>query len=179
VGDPHSEASCLLRLAETAVERRAFTEAATRFDEARLLFQQTRDRRGEANVLYGTGQIALQCGKYEEARARFGQAQAMYREIEERRGEALCQLSLGDVALGTGDGNSARTWYEQAMAGFRIVQDSPLVGESLLRLARLEGRPEKRSGLIGECVELYRATNRQDLIDDLAREFPEVRRTAR
>jgi hypothetical protein len=46
-----------------------------------------------------------------------------------------------------------------------------------LRLARLERRPEKRSALIDECVEVHRAANRQDLIDDLASEFPEMRRT--
>jgi hypothetical protein len=56
------------------------------------------------------------------------------------------------------------------------VQDRPSIGESLLRLARLEDRPETRSALIREVVELHRQSDRHDLIDDLAREFPEARR---
>ncbi len=177
VGDPHSAAPCLLRLAENAVERRAYAEAATLYDEARLLFQQTDDRRGEANVVFGTGVIALQKSDYDDARARFEQAHTMYLDLGERRGDAICTLRLGDVALATGNRDSAREWFEQALVRLRSVQDRPSIAESLLRLARLEERPEQRSELIGELVELYGQINRQDLIDDLTREFPEVRPT--
>jgi tetratricopeptide (TPR) repeat protein len=173
VGDPHSEACCVLRLAEGAVERRAYAEAATLYDEARLLFQQTDDRRGEANVVFGTGVIALKKSEYDDAHSRFEQAHAMYRDLGERRGDAMCTLRLGDVALATGNHDSARDWYEQALARFQSVQDRPSTGESFLRLARLEEQPEKRAALLGEFVELCRETNRQDLINDLAREFPE------
>jgi tetratricopeptide (TPR) repeat protein len=177
VGDPHSEACCILRLAEAAVERGSYTDAATLYNEARSLFQQTEDRRGEVNVVYGTGEIALRRHEYDEARSCLERAQAMYRDIGERRGDAMCMLRLGDVALATGNHDSARDWYEQALAGFRTVQDHPSIGESLLRLARIEEHPEKRSALLGQLVESYRQTNRDDLFDNLAREFPEVRPT--
>jgi serine/threonine protein kinase/tetratricopeptide (TPR) repeat protein len=176
VDDPHSAACCVLRLAENAVELGAFVEAARLFDEARVLFQQTEDRRGEVNVVFGKGQIALRCCEYDDATRLFEQARAMYRDIGERRGEPMSMLSLGDVALATSDRHSARAWYEQALAGFRSVRDRYSIADTLRRLARLEEHRPTRTTLIAEVVELWRETNRQDLINDLACEFPEVER---
>ena len=176
VNDPHSTACCVLRLAENAVERRAYVEATTLFDEARVLFQQTEDRRGEVNVIFGTGQIALQRCEYDAATRLFEQALAMYRDLGERRGEPMSMLSLGDVALATSDRHSARDWYERALAGFRSVRDRSSIADTLRRLARLEEHRPTKATLIAEVVELWRETHRQDLINDLAREFPEVER---
>jgi len=174
VGDRRGEAVCCQRLGDTALERNEDADALQSYEQALPIYREVGDRQGEANCVYGLGDTALRRSDHAAAGQRYEEAQSIYRETGDRHGDANCIVRMGDVALARGDPEGARQRYQEVLERFRSLPESYSIGRSVRHLARLEHEPEKRIALIREVVDWWTKIDRQDLVEELAGEFPEA-----
>ena len=114
-------------LAQARIEEGSATDslgdsasARPKYEEARALFHQAGDRRGEASALRLLGGVQLGAGDNAAARVIYQQALGTFREIGDRRGEAaaltdiinLDWLQTGNLPLVESELEQLRTLYE-------------------------------------------------------------------
>ncbi len=114
-------------LAQARIEEGSATEsledsasAKPKFEEARALYHQAGDRRGEASALRLLGGVRLGAGDNAAARVIYQQAWGTFREIGDRRGEAaaltdiinLDWLQAGNLPLVASELEQLRTLYQ-------------------------------------------------------------------
>ncbi len=114
-------------LAQARIEEGSATEnledashARPKYEEARALYREAGDRRGEASALRYLGAVRQGAGDNAAARATYKQAWEMFREIGDRRGEAaaltdlvnLDWLQSGNLALIASELEQLRALYE-------------------------------------------------------------------
>ena len=98
-----------------------YTSASPKYEEARVLYHQAGDRRGEANALRNLGGVRLGAGENAAARAIYKQAWETFREIGDRGGEAaaltdiinLDWLQAGNLSLVASELQQLRTIYQE------------------------------------------------------------------
>ena len=115
-------------LAQARIEEGSATEslegysgATVKYEEARALYRQAGDRRGEASALRHLGGVRLGAGDNAAARLIYKQAWDTFREIGDRRGEAaalndivnLDWLQAGNLPLVARELEQLRTLYEE------------------------------------------------------------------
>jgi tetratricopeptide (TPR) repeat protein/TolB-like protein len=114
-------------LAQARIEEGSATEsledaasAKPKYEEARALYHQAGDRRGEASALRLLGGVRLEAGDNAAARVIYQQAWGTFREIGDRRGEAaaltdiinLDWLQTGNLPLVASELEQLRTLYQ-------------------------------------------------------------------
>ncbi len=114
-------------LAQARIEEGSATDslgdsasARPKYEEARALYHQAGDRRGEASALRLLGGVRLGAGDNAAARVIYQQALGTFREIGDRRGEAaaltdiinLDWLQAGNLPLVEGELEQLRTLYQ-------------------------------------------------------------------
>ena len=114
-------------LAQARIEEGSATEsledsasARPKYEEARALYHQAGDRRGEASALRDLGGVRLGAGDNAAARVIYKQAWETFREIGDRRGEAaaltdiinLDWLQSGNLPLVASELEQLRTLYQ-------------------------------------------------------------------
>ena len=98
--------------------------------QARVLYTQISDRRGEANCLRLLGVIEKnQTQRFDVARGYYEQALAICQQIGWLHGESYLLASIGNTLFDLGDYPSARRYHQQALAIAREVGDRE--GESV------------------------------------------------
>jgi hypothetical protein len=85
-------------------------------------------------------------------------------------GEANCVRRFGDIARDRPDPGAARTFYRQALNLYLRIPEPYSIGHTHRRLARLASGPERRAH-VAAAREAWVNIGRQDLVDDLDREF--------
>ncbi|MGI5417279.1 tetratricopeptide repeat protein [Actinomadura luteofluorescens] len=108
-------------------------QATALYGQARDLYEQTGDRRGQGYALLGLGETARMCSDYQRAEEFYGQARVLYEQIGSRLGQADALRGLGDTARMCSDYQRAEEFYGQARAlyeqtGNRLGQADALRG---------------------------------------------------
>lgn len=171
VGDVVGVATCIASLGDTALDRSDHGEARRRYEEALPLFRQVGNVLGEANCIQRLGDSALRRSDYREARRRYEEALPLYRQVGSLLGEANCIQGLGDIALATSVYSEARLRFSDALGLYERIEEPYSIGGTHRRLARLSTDPTERDRHIAAAREAWARIDRQDLIDELDREF--------
>jgi hypothetical protein len=112
--DPQILADSLAGLGRMAFARSDHDAARDAYNQARPLYEQIGDVRGQADCIQALGDIALHRSDHDAARDAYNQAHPLYEQIGDVRGQANCIQRLGDIALERSDHDTARDAYNQA-----------------------------------------------------------------
>jgi tetratricopeptide (TPR) repeat protein len=135
-GDRAGLATALLASADLGGEGRpgAGTEALA---QARQLFHEVGDRKGEAAALGSLAAESRAAGDLPAARKTLDEALAIQREIADQSGVAATLRQIGIIQTTQGDAAGARASYEQALAELRAVESRKSRATLLLELGAL------------------------------------------
>ncbi|MEV4835572.1 BTAD domain-containing putative transcriptional regulator [Nonomuraea sp. NPDC049486] len=119
-GDTYGEAAMLRGLAQVALYRDRYEEAAEGFTRARGLFRELGDLRAEATSVCGLGAVSQFSGRHARSLDQFKQALAMFLAAGDQHGEAFTRQAIGRACIKAGDLAQASESLGQAM---RLAQD--------------------------------------------------------
>lgn len=174
LGDRASQTECLHNLGDIAFARGQH-HAATAFYQKELpLLKALGDKLGEGACMAALGDVALATNEVEDAQAYYHAALPLLRAVDEKYGMANCIQSLGDIALTRMDQDTARDNYEQALFLFLQLKDGYSIGWTHYRLAQVAGDPEIFKTHILAARDSWQGVGREDLIKEMAEEFPGV-----
>lgn len=91
--------------------------------QARALYAQVSDLKGEVSAGYMEATILKQSGQYQRALDQFDKSLAVARRGGWRQGEMQILATLGNTYLHLGDYEATRRCHEQALAGCRAMND--------------------------------------------------------
>ena len=174
VDDLLGQANCIKSLGDIALRSADFAEARARFDAALPLFQQVGSLLGQADCIRSLGEIALRHQDFTEARARFDAALPLFQQVGGLLGQAHCINSLGVIALERADHAEARVRFKEALALYQHIPEPYSIGWTQVRLARLCEDPAERRMLAAAAFAGWQSIEREDLVRELADEFPEA-----
>ncbi|MFG1949482.1 tetratricopeptide repeat protein [Nonomuraea sp. NPDC048826] len=112
--DAVGRASAVKGLGHVAWQRNEYGRAEEAYEQARVLYEEIRDRKGQADSLHGLGVVARMTGGGKRAEGLLEQARFLYEEIGDCEGQANTLAALGGVARLRGEYGRAEKAYEQA-----------------------------------------------------------------
>jgi tetratricopeptide (TPR) repeat protein len=171
--DARNEANCIYSLGDIALYRSDHEGARGRYKEALPLFRKVGDGGGEANCIQRLGDIALYRSDHEGARGRYEEALPLYRKVGAVLGEANCIQSLGDIALARSENEQARGLFENALELYGRMSEPYSIGMAHRRLARIALNDSQRRGHVAAARAAWASIKRDDLVEQLRREFGE------
>jgi tetratricopeptide (TPR) repeat protein len=174
LGDNLGVAQCVQNLGDIAFARSEHGVAERHYQKALPLLREFGERHAEASCLQSLGDVALACAEPEDAQAYYLAALPLLREVGEKMGEANCIQSLGDIALTHFEHDQARSHYEEALGLFTALKDDYSIGWTHYRLAQVAADPEIFRNHIFASRDAWTNIGRQDLINDIANEFPGI-----
>ncbi|MGH2395152.1 MAG: tetratricopeptide repeat protein, partial [Candidatus Limnocylindria bacterium] len=118
VEDPVGRAVALTELSSTLVEVQRSAEALPYLDEARVIFRESDDRRGEAEVAGIRARALRHLGDSDRAVAVYEEAIELCRSIGYRHGEGLSLVNLSALHHLRGDVAAALSGYDRAAQVF-------------------------------------------------------------
>jgi hypothetical protein len=130
-------------------------------EEARALFAEVGDERGEANTLWALGNWRYFRDRDEAGAVQFREALEIFRRVGDRTMEAWSLHMLGSAVLRRGNIDEARTAIRHAMRHFWSAGDAAgmtLVFDDLSSLAVAEGDYERAARLRGAARSLTATT---------------------
>jgi tetratricopeptide (TPR) repeat protein len=137
-------------------------KAREAYVEARILYSQQGNLRGEAASLFKLGELEQREGQLPQARDALRLAMELYRKAQDKKSEAHILKNLAEVDRGLGNEEDARSGFIQAMGLYRELGD-PL-GEAhalsgLGDIERSEGNVADAQTSYEEALRLYRQSN--------------------
>lgn len=167
-------AQCMQNLGDIAFARSEHGVAEKHYQKALPILKELGEKHAEAACLQSLGDVALACAEPEDAQAYYLAALPLLREVGEKMGEANCIQSLGDIALTHFEHDQARSHYEEALGLFTKLKDDYSIGWTHYRLAQVAADPEIFRTHIFASRDAWTNIGRQDLINDIANEFPGI-----
>ena len=167
-------AQCMQNLGDIAFSRSEHGVAEKHYQKALPLLRELGEKHAEASCLQSLGDVALACAEPEDAQAYYLAALPLLREVGEKMGEANCIQSLGDIALTQFEHDQARSHYEEALGLFTALKDDYSIGWTHYRLAQVAADPDIFRTHIFASRDAWTNIGRQDLINDIANEFPGI-----
>jgi tetratricopeptide (TPR) repeat protein len=174
LGDRLGVAQCMQNLGDIAFARSEHGVAEKHYQAALPILRELAERHAEGACLQSLGDVALACAEPEDAQAYYLAALPLLREVGEKMGEANCIQSLGDIALTHFEHDQARAHYEEALGLFTKLKDDYSIGWTHYRLAQVAADPEIFRNHIFASRDAWTNIGRQDLINDIANEFPGI-----
>jgi tetratricopeptide (TPR) repeat protein len=117
-------------------------EAQTAFTEARRIYEQVNDRRGDAESTNSLGLVCLRLRDLENAARLFASATDTFSDLGDLRWQGVCRSNLAEVRIESGDAWSAVDDLGHLLVLFERLGDVAMQGNTLWLLAqahRLEG----------------------------------------
>jgi tetratricopeptide (TPR) repeat protein/ABC-type branched-subunit amino acid transport system ATPase component len=174
IGDRISQTECLHNLGDIAFARGRHAAATAFYQKELPLLKVLGDKLGEGACMAALGDVALATSEIEDAQAYYHAALPLLRAVDEKYGMANCIQSLGDIALTRMDQDTARDNYEQSLFLFLQLKDGYSLGWTHYRLAQVAGDPEIFKSHILEARDAWQSVGREELIKEMAEEFPGV-----
>jgi tetratricopeptide (TPR) repeat protein len=163
--DLPSEAFANSRLGDLEFGLKNYSSARSHYTAADVLYRMAGDLRGQASIAGVLGDLAARTGDQAEAKKLYEAAIALFHQTGNLRGEANALRSLaaieGDAVL-----------FNKALDLYRRSGDLLSSAAVLRRLARLTEPGPDRDNLIDQAASVYEEAGREDLVDELNREFP-------
>lgn len=131
------KANCTYSLGRVHGMDGEYTEARTRYEEARPIYSAIGDRLGEANCMYFTGEDFYRLHDYSQAVAIYREARMLYAAIGDKWGEAHCVLALGRVNHALDEFSEARTCFEQARSLYSASDDRRSQADCIISLGQV------------------------------------------
>ncbi|MFB4292514.1 BTAD domain-containing putative transcriptional regulator [Nonomuraea sp. ATR24] len=136
-GDTYGEAAMLRGLAQVALYRDRYEEAADGFTRSRRLFHDLGDLRAEATSVCGLGAVHQFRGRHARSLGHFRRALAMFLAAGDQHGEAFARQAIGRACLRAGDLAQASESLTQAMRLAQELGDSHREGCVCLQMGHL------------------------------------------
>lgn len=174
LGDRISQAECLHNLGDVAFIKAQHPIANSFYQKELPLRKALGDKLGEGACMAALGDVALAASEVEDAQAYYHAALPLLRAVDEKYGMANCIQSLGDIALTRMDQDTARDNYEQSLFLFTQLKDGYSLGWTHYRLAQVAGDPEIFKTHLLDARNAWQSVGREDLIKEMAEEFPGV-----
>lgn len=138
-GDTYGEAAMLRGLAQVALYRDRYEEAADGFTRSRRIFRELGDPRAEATSVCGLGAVSQFGGRHARALGHFKQALAMFLSAGDPHGEAFTRQAIGRACIKAGDLAQASESLGQAMRLAQELGDAHREGCVSLQMGTLHG----------------------------------------
>lgn len=126
-------------------------DALAHLEQARFLFREMGDRRGEGKAAQELGWMMMDAGRYLEARVNDEFALAIEQETGDRRGEAIALNNLGGLLIAIGDLAAAQTYFEQALPIGREIDERLVEGAAYVNLSSIHRMQGDYAQALGEA----------------------------
>ena len=137
-------------------------KAREAYVEARILYSQQGNLRGEAASLFKLGELEKREGQLPQARDALRLALELYRKAQDKKGEAHILKNLAEVDRGLGNEEDARSGFIQAMGLYRELGDQLGEAHALSGLGDIEralGNVVDAQASYEDALRLYRQSN--------------------
>ena len=137
-------------------------KAREAYVEARILYSQQGNLRGEAASLFKLGELEKREGQLPQARDALRLALELYRKAQDKKGEAHILKNLAEVDRGLGNEEDARSGFIQAMGLYRELGDQLGEAHALSGLGDIEralGNVVDAQSSYEDALRLYRQSN--------------------
>lgn len=141
------------------------SEATSKAEQARLLYEAAGDHNGVAGALNVQGTVLLNQGGLAGATRIYNQELAIYRQVGNESGVALALNNIGAVLLQQGDLAGAGKILAQTLSVFREVGDRYSEGYTLNNMATAamsEGKLQEAKRLYEQALEIFQQIGEKD-----------------
>jgi predicted ATPase/class 3 adenylate cyclase/Tfp pilus assembly protein PilF len=172
---PQERARVLSMMSSFAADRKDYTTASARAEEALVLARSVDDSSSEGWALLNLGLIAGELGNWKKAMALYAEAESRFRSIGERHGVAMALLNQGIDAGVAGEVLQRQRLLEQSLAECRAIGDrieASWVLSTLGHVALEQGQLDQAQTFLEEALATAREFRfglmEARILDDLA-----------
>jgi tetratricopeptide (TPR) repeat protein len=112
-------------------------QAIAKYDEARQLWREVNDSRGEATALLGRGKIYFYLGRMPESVDSYTEALRIFESLPSRLDEAVTLHAIGISKLSMGNRQAALDDFQRALQFFIAEGDKKFEGSALYQIGRV------------------------------------------
>jgi len=161
-----------------------YDQADKYYRDARVLFKQVREPRGEAKTTINQGNLSYLRGDYPAAQKLFEQAIGIIGRVKDPSPEDKKDLiaatgDLGQAVLARGDAGSAAAYFRNGLASARAINYSAGIADNLHNLGNLfqqTGEPDSALAEYREAAEIFLTMNHPKRAADVLREMGNIYR---
>ncbi len=177
VGDVSGQANCLKRLGRIAEWRADYETASAHYERALQVCARAGDASGQAACVLELGHLAFCRSDLIEARRLYEKALRLYGGVGDSFGAANCTAAFGEIAAMQGNVEEAKEHYHAAIDLYARLGSLFSVGRTFALLSHVS-YGEERAAYLEKARSAFQAIGRQDLIENLEKEFPKPPATA-